>query len=145
MMAKSVNAEPEKSRPKSVVGAERSAVLPTSPYITMKTTKKMAQAYFSYVRTARRPTREKTTPTTATITTPRAELILPSVTLLRAIPPVMPICVRSGCASLFFVYLLPTLDHPNCSTTFKNAIILLGHHPREYRLIETCLKPVGAP
>src|SRR3569833_1615556 len=68
-------------------------------------------------------------PRTAAITTPSCDPIRPSDTADRASPPVMD----------------PTDDQPTCSTTFKPAMTLDGHHPIEYREMETWRRPVGAP
>jgi len=58
----------------------------------MKTRKNTAQANSSYLRTARRPKKEKTRPAMAQMMTPSSEPTAPLETAARARPPVMPVC-----------------------------------------------------
>ena len=105
---------PESDCPSKAEAVLVSARGAASPYMIMKMTKKMAQAQDSYQSTARSPMKLKIRPRIATIMTPRTSETLPSETAESARPPVM----------------LPTEDHPNCSTTLRAAMILDGHQPK---------------
>ncbi|KAK3373389.1 hypothetical protein B0T24DRAFT_575799 [Lasiosphaeria ovina] len=72
-------------------------------------------ANFSYWKTALRPTKDTTKPSTDAMTTPSAKPTPPSDTADSASPPVMD----------------PTADQPTCSTTLSAAMSLDGHQPIE--------------